>query len=522
MQTSTEKKVLNELKKFEKDSVSKSDEEILKKISELDSRFSEEKDYIFNINGVITNIGSRKSSLKILHYSIGRLKKLLKKKSTDKFLYDLGNAYLSIEDIRLGHHLKIEDIIKNKGYREARKYFNQVSDFKILPSATTNSGNVLEKYTRNYEAILLYDKALKINPNFGMALGNKGIALTYYFNLVGKKNPEVILESRDLLKKSLEVENTAEIGGQNAISTFKKYLGSIEKFIKRKKIKKIAPQEMFEPSSNYLSFCKEKNLFLNFCFNCYRCEKGFYDDFFPPFIANIKDVTSDELIKYSSFPKKIYYSVKILNQIIEDYSTARYIYYRAISEKFSKLDKISIYSSTLDYCRNSLKYGFIKTAYIKLFNIFDKIAHLIFIYYEIDDESVYFRKLVSSRFENILISKKSRSLLALHSLAWDFKKDGLYYHLNQIRNFLTHDFIDIKEDLFSYNNFDEELYIKHHLTEKLLSEYIDELFVLVKAGIMYFINALYHERLRVKKKLRNEIPNLTVVTQNFIFKDSFD
>lgn len=107
-------------------------------------------------------------------------------------------------------------------------------------------------------------------------------------------------------------------------------------------------------------------------------------------------------------------------------------------------------------------------------------------------------------------------------MAWDFKKDGLYYHLNQIRNFLTHGFIDIKEDLFSYNNFDEELYIKHHLTEQLLSEYIDELFVLAKAGIMYFINALYHERLRVKKKLRNEIPNLTVVTQNFIFEDSFD
>ena len=120
MQNSSEKKILNELKKFEKDAISKSDEEIFRRISELDSQFSEEKKYIFNINGVITNIGSRKSSLKILHYAIGRLKKLLKKKSTDKFLYDLGNAYLSIEDIRLGHHLKIEDLIKNKGYREAR------------------------------------------------------------------------------------------------------------------------------------------------------------------------------------------------------------------------------------------------------------------------------------------------------------------------------------------------------------------------------------------------------------------
>jgi len=211
-----------------------------------------------------------------------------------------------------------------------------------------------------------------------------------------------------------------------------------------------------------------------------------------------------------------------LNQMIEDYSTARNIYYRAISDNFKELDKISIFRSTLDYCRNSLKYGFIKTAYIKLFNIFDKIAHLIFNYYEIDDKSVYFHKLVSPKYENLLISKKNRSLLALHNLAWDFKKDGLYYHLNQIRNFLTHDFVDIKEDLFDYDKIDEELYNQHHLTEQLLCEYTDELFILAKSGIMYFINALYHESFRIKKGLGDEIPNLAIVTQGFIFEDFLD
>jgi hypothetical protein len=522
MNNSDEKQIYLHLKNFEKDSISKSDEDIFREVNKFDVKFSGNKLYIFNINGIIINIGSKKKSLKLLYFAIGRLKKLLKKKSSDKLLFDLGNAFLSIAETKLGHRPKIEDLVKNKEHREARKYFNQISDFNIFPSAATNSGNILEKYARNYEAIFMYDEALKINPNFGMALGNKGIALTYYFNLISKKNPEIILESRELLKKSLEVENTLEIGGKIAIDNFKKRLDSVEKFIKRINIKKEVISKEFGPSSNYLSFCKEKNLFLNFCFNCYRCEKGFYDDFFPPFISSIKDATSNESIKYRSFPKKIYYSIKILNQMIEDYSTARNIYYRAIYENFKKLDKVSTFRSTLDYCRNCLKYGFIKTAYIKLFNIFDKIAHLIFNYYEIDDKNVYFHKLVSPKYENLLISKKNHSLLALHNIAWDFKKDGLYYHLNQIRNFLTHDFIDIKEDFFNYDKTDDELYNQHHLTEQLLCEYTDKLFILVKAGITYFINALYYESFKIKKELRHEIPNLTVVTQKFIFEDSLD
>jgi hypothetical protein len=244
---------------------------------------------------------------------------------------------------------------------------------------------------------------------------------------------------------------------------------------------------------------------------------GFIDDFFPPFIDSTKDTSFDERLEFHSFPKKIYFSIKTLNQIIEDYATARHIYFQAESDKLELLDSFSVYRSTLDYCRNSIKYGYLKTAFVKLYNIFDKIAHVLFHYYEIKQSNIYFSHLLDSPFVNLIISTNNRSLLALNNLAWDFEPNGIYYHLKKLRHFLTHDFIDIKEDMFNRRNAEREFSEYHHLTKELLCAHLDELIILVKAGIMYFVQALENEIKKIKKESSEKLLELEVMSQDYIF-----
>lgn len=507
--------IVDILKNFREEFYTKSNEEIFKAINELDSKYAGYKFYDLNINGILINLGTDKKSIPLISHAIKRLNSLHPNNPSGKTLFNIGNGFLSIAEIVSNNKPEISFLIKDKNHRKARKYFNRVTSGTDLPYAATNSGNILEKFARYYEAILLYDKALKYNRNFGMALGNKAIALIYYYNIALRKNPDLLFEAKSLLKSALAKDNTLEIGGQNAIDSFKLRLASLEKYLSNKKKPSITSYP--EPSP-YQVFCSLKKMYLNFCFNCYKCEHGYKDNFFPPFIEEISRVSDDERLKYHSFSKKMYYSVKTLNQILEDYSTSRNIYFNATANKFSDLDKDTGYISVLDYCKNSIKYGYLKTAYIKLFNILDKIAHLTFYNYEFEHEDIYFKSLLSASFKDFIIKQKNFGLLALHDLAWDFEDGGIYNHLKIIRQYLTHEFIDIKLDMFSNSNKQLELIENRNLTETLLVDYLDELFQIVKAALLYFAQALKKEHDNATKNGRKPLLPFPIPRQKDIYE----
>lgn len=515
MTSENDNELVNKLKNLRNELFSKSEEDIFKAIHGLDTKYAGKYLYDQNINGEIINLATDKKSLPLIWHSIRRLKSLNKINPSDKFLFDIGNALLSMADIKLNNMSDISLLIENKIYRQVRIYFNQISDRTILTSAATNSGNILEKYGRYYEAILLYDKALKVNPNFGMAFGNKGIALSYYFGLAIKKNPDILFTALDLLKNSLKAENTLEIGGQGAINYFKHNLASLEEYLSNKR--RVEISQKIVPTS-YQTFCSSKNIYLNFCFNCYKCDNGFKDNFSPPYIENIKKNTlAEERLRYHSFSKKMYYSIKTLNQILEDYSTSRSIYFNANTYNFNNLDAQTEYFSVLDYCKNSIKYGYLKTAYMKLFNILDKIARLTFYNYGLEQTDIYFKSLLDSAFKGLISKSNNRGLLALHNLSWDFEQNGIYNHLRIIRKYLTHEFIDVKIDMFSESNTQKELEENHHLTETLLIDYLDELFQIVKAALLYFGQALKKDHDEATKD--SPLFKLPIPTQKKIFED---
>lgn len=509
-----DKKLINKLKSLRNELFSKSEEEIFKAIHELDTKYARNNLYDININGEIINLATDIKSLPLIFHSIRRLKSLHKNNPSDRFLFYIGNALQSIAVIKSNNKSDISLLIDHKIYRQSRIYFNQISSRIDLPSAATNSGNILEKYGRYYEAILLYDKALKVNPNFGMAFGNKGIALAYYFGLAIKKNPDILYTALDLFKNSLKAENTLEIGGQGAINNFKHHLASLEKYLSNKKRAIISRK--IEPT-HYQTFCSSKNIYLNFCFKCYKCNSGFKDNFFPPFIENIKNTSAEERLKYHSFSKKMYYSIKTLNQILEDYTTSRSIYFNAMTNNFNELDTDTEYFSVLDYCKNSVKFGYLKTAYIKLFNILDKIARLTFYNNELEQTDIYFKSLLNPTFKALLLKSNNRGLLALHNLSWDFEENGIYNHLRTIRKYLTHEFIDIKIDMFNDSHKQQELNENRHLTETLFVDYLDELFQIVKAALLYFGQALKKDSDEVTKS--SPLFDLPILKQKEIFED---
>ena len=120
----------------------------------------------------------------------------------------------------------------------------------------------------------------------------------------------------------------------------------------------------------------------------------------------------------------------------------------------------------------------------------DKIANIIKFYFtneelEFDSIKIYFDWLAKSDFKMLVKEKNDYQLLALHSLALDMKKGGSYYHLNKIRNRITHSFLNLNVDI----GFDKK-YVDFEVTEDMLTHYIYDLFVIVKAAIMYLLIAI--------------------------------
>ena len=486
-----DKELLEDFNKLSSQSQSKklSDEFIFKKLSEFDKKYKNNKNYFVSIEGVLSNIGAEQKSINILNCAISRLKQKKEKLPINKYYYDIGNTILSKTDIENNNDFNF--LIETGGYREAVMCLKSVKkdNTDFYERAQTNISNVYEKYRRNYEAILAYDKVLKINPSFGMALGNKAIALKSYNKLSHRKSLVILYNALLLLEKALKDENLIDTGGQVALNTFKNELNSIKEHFDKIKYK---PVEIAPPKylTKYERFNLKNNLYLNYDFGYYYDKYSLLDSFFPSITENLRDKPSE---KSPSMSEKTYFSFQIFNQILEDYTTARYNFYKAINIKCDSIDKKVKYIYTLDYTKHSLKYGILKSIFGTLYNCLDKIAHLIKFYFsksEINpNDNTHLKWLISKDFKQVLKESKNYHLLALFGLAFDFEKGYPYHYLKEIRNRITHSFLNINPGIvYSPSPCDYEI------TEQMLIDDIFELFNIVKAAMLYSVNAIYYEK----------------------------
>jgi hypothetical protein len=415
--------------------------------------------------------------------------------------------------------VKSEDLLDLTEYFEARYYYNQVKyeydNSDIYSRTKTNSANILDLYNRNYESIILYNKVLKVNPDFGMALGNKALAIisTYILTPNQYKENTLLLLAKEFLERAIENKiSVIEVGGKRALNSFKFHVDKLDKFIVENNIN----NEEFskEIKDQYKGFVLNHDLFLNYHFGFAINNNSLEDHIIPPFISNIENSDSE---KYSGFSKKIFYSIKQLNQIIEDFTSARYIYYLVNSSKFEEKSDITDYIYALDYTRNNLEYGLMKTIFTKLFNILDKIANFLSLYFDINekDKNIYFYELTGKKYKKIIKEKNNSQLLALYGLALDFEEGHAYHKLRKIRNKLVHEFMDIIE--LGFGDIEDEKYKDYHIYVDDFKENIQLMFQLTKAAILHLNIALEIEGKKAHENSNGKIGHLAFTKQNDIY-----
>lgn len=460
--------------------------EIFKMIGELDRKYSNDSFYLLNVNEFIIEIGERKTDVDIVNYAIKRLNKLLENNSLDVYKFQLGNALLSKFNIMYGENRTIETIMDSNEYKEAKRLFYNIKDEQLKLKAIINYGNTLDMTGRVYESIYFYDKALKISPNDIEAMGNKGIALYYLSH--STNNIDIMFQSKWNLEKYLSNDKFSDLTMETDTMYFQKYLHEIEKVIgKRTTYRSMDIGHNIIPDSDK-QFFQQNNMYLNSCFNCTKCNNAFNDIVDFHFTLDLKKDESHPSI----YPQHVTKAMKSLNEIIEDYSTSRFLFINALKKSDAKLDNDSTYFNTLDYCYKSIDYGKFKVVFKNLYNILDKIAHLVFYFYDIKtvDNNIYFKTLKSPEIKSLILEKNSFFLMALYNMCDDFEEGGVYNPLRKARNFMTHSYLDISEMLTNKNGFDEE---KKSVSFDLFKEWIFILFEMTKSALLYFINELKKE-----------------------------
>ena len=308
-----------------------SDEFIFQKIAELDEKYKNIKPHHESFEGLLSNIGADQESIKILNCVIKRLNSKKNELPPNKYYYDLSNTILAKADIEFTTPSDLSCLINSTRYKEAKNTFLLVEkdDSDHFERAATNIANILETYGRNYEALYAYDKALRFNPNFGMALGNKAIALEYYIRLAPQQSLVLLNQLYLLLKQALKDEKIENIGGPFAAENFEKKLISIEDYFE--KIKYI-PKDLQQPKNitKYQQFMLENNLFLNYDFGYFYDKESLKDNFFP----NLhEEFNSKKSSKSSIISERIYFCFQVFNQLMEDFITSRYNFHKAINLK---------------------------------------------------------------------------------------------------------------------------------------------------------------------------------------------
>ena len=375
-----------------------------------------------------------------------------------------------------------------KYYREAINLIN-LSDYKFLSQVEINYASCLSKFGRFFDAIDHYQKAYKIDNRNGMSAGNLGIELEHAARMMGSYYHQYIELAYQYIKQSLSPDMHLNYGTPSAKENFLYRLDYLEKFIQAHD-----PSELGKSisSSNiddeYILFCLDNELFLNAWAGDRSLLPAITDDLV--FGSITTDIDDHFLV-----PELL----RILNEIKESYATARYIFFlsQRDTEELNQTAKLTTYFDNYDYSINGLYTGFCKVSYSRAFDVLDKVARLINIYFNIGKRNDSFWNLFAvkqSQGQQQVIRFIARpeicqinnfSLFALSDLCIDYFESE-HIDLKTIdyrRNMITHDYLNVK--LYVSKN-DNDSVIE--LDE--LSRQTKDVLLLAKKATLYAVSAI--------------------------------
>lgn len=378
----------------------------------------------------------------------------------------------------------------------------------------TNLANTFDTLGRFIEAIDYWNKSLKIDPDFGMTLGNAGIGYINYSTFIYNKNHRGVFiryARADLLKAINILQNIPEYA--SPLKTFRKYLSFADEVI-------IGPKEptyLQKPSSlgksqaekYYRNWCLKNKLFLNPLNDLGTYPIAAHDSLTPPSMVTPINVGP----RFQG----------IYNQMKQEYVAARFLCFEGIEQSslhFS--DRKVVLFNTLDYPSYGLSIEKVKIAFRMAYSLFDKIAFFINEYFELgkDPNYIYFKSIwfkEKKEILNLIKERKNPPLRGLYWLSKDlFDKNGFEgfqeslepdaQDLYNIRNHLEHKYLKIHEMLIQRPNDFLSDDLAYSIERKDFENKTTRLLSMVRNSLIYLSLAIHvEEEDREKKRNPNEL-----------------
>jgi tetratricopeptide (TPR) repeat protein len=402
--------------------------------------------------------------------------------------YNLANGYISLWDLEKKDSLKDGKIAES--YFKAKHYFRKALDLAKKPAQSidpilraqinTNFGNCLCSVGRDVEAFSIYDSALKFDKNFGMALGNKAIALQYLAFLAHGHTHLFLIESRRFYQEALK-QSTPE----DAHRIFQKGYDAVNSFILKHKEMKPETHTNSEPISQFhrfsRDFCIKHQLYLTPTTFVGKKNEVVFGD--PMFISGfIENLDNEHIVNRH---------ITFLNQIKQDFILARYLLIQSQyrSTVVDTIDKDVILFDPLEYSLHNAYIEFLKLSLKLTMDTFDKIAQFIREYCEIKNPSAkntHFRTIWTQGKSRDTIrpefaSRKNKFLFALFDLSLDLRDNGYYHEIYEFRNAITHRFLIVHEMMTP----EEHTNVTSRISREDLLETTIIAMQLLRAAVMY-------------------------------------
>lgn len=423
---------------------------------------------------LIQNLGNRASILVDAGFALGKsatvregtnlFEQLLNSSDGDAFaryslLYNAANGYCSIYSLRQRRRnatVPPNDKELRFAKRRYQESLNELSQLRgeFSSQVCVNYGNCLSQLGRFAEAIEYYHLGLKADPTNGMAAGNLGIELEYCARIIGRYTHEYLALAHEMLSCALGDTMHLKFGSQQAVQSFKEHHDNLTHILLAHKTPVLPPDPVKPVGKNkqkreYLQFCIENGLFLNAWVGEPFLSPGITDDIsYGPIVTPVGD---NHLV-----PELL----RILNEIKEAFATARYLFFLSQRENstLNDISKMTLYFDNLDYGINGLYTGLCKTAYIRAFDILDKVARIVNVYFGIGKRKDYFWSIFAEKQSHgedhdrwfaarpAIVATNNLSLFALADICIDYfdREQVDLTTIDARRNRITHDYLSVQ------------------------------------------------------------------------------
>jgi tetratricopeptide (TPR) repeat protein len=372
--------------------------------------------------------------------------------------YNLANGYYSLFNLRRRNSKRPiippnDDDIRNakRAYRQSIAHLGK-EDGSFRSQVWVNFGNCLSQFGRGIEAIECYRTALAYEPSNGMASGNLGEELVHAAAITGRYRHDYMLAARAALVDALGPQMHLRYGSQAAADHFAIVLKQVDEFFafhKRgvRRTRPASPPSRKKATLSYIRFCQEHSLFLNAWAGASTALPARTDEVsFQPITTTFTDE--------STVPELLH----ILNEIKESFTTSRFLAFTALEGNPTLADASALTTYFQHGPKDALygtPLGLLKAAYSQAFDVLDKVARLINVYFSIGHRRNSFWRVFVTRQSRgpeheirwiarpEVVDTHNFSLYALSDLAIDYFQAEFsdLSAIDERRNRMTHDYL---------------------------------------------------------------------------------